>query len=236
MYALTADVYDLIYSWKDYAGESAQLTDLIRARLGPGPLTLLDVACGTGRHLEFLQAEFDVAGLDLTPEVLAVARSRLPGVPLHQGDMLDFDLGETFDVVTCLFSSIGYARDEAMLVRALSRLARHLSPGGLVVVEPWFTPDAWHPGHVHAALAGEGDLQVARVNTSMSAGRLSIMDMHHLVGTPSGTRHVVERHEMGLFTVPDMMAAFTRAGLTADHDPVGLTDRGLYLAQHSPAI
>lgn len=231
MYALTADVYDLIYSWKDYAGESAQIVDLVRARLGDGPLTLLDVACGTGRHLDHLQAEFRVAGLDLTPEVLALARARLPGVPLHQADMTDFDLGQSFDVVTCLFSSIGYARDLTTLDRAVTCLARHLAPGGLLVVEPWFTPDSWRPGTVHAMLVEEANLKVARMNTSQVDGRLSIMDMHHLVGTPDGTRHIAERHEMGLFTVAEMRAALAGAGLEVTHDPYGLTGRGLYIGQ-----
>ena len=64
------------------------MTELIRER-NPSARTLLDVACGTGKHLEVLQHEFEVEGLDLDGDLLAIARERLgPAVPLYQGDML----------------------------------------------------------------------------------------------------------------------------------------------------
>jgi hypothetical protein len=60
--------------------------------------------------------------------------------------------------------------------------------------------------------------------------------MHHLVGTvANGVRHVVERHEMGLFAVAEMMAAFEHAGLEVSFDPVGLIGRGLYVGRQPPA-
>ena len=45
--------YDAVYSDKDYAGESQRLASIIRERV-PMARTLLDVACGTGRHIEYL--------------------------------------------------------------------------------------------------------------------------------------------------------------------------------------
>ena len=53
MYTKTAKHYDAVYSDKDYAGESQRLASIIRER-APMARTLLDVACGTGRHLEYL--------------------------------------------------------------------------------------------------------------------------------------------------------------------------------------
>ena len=74
----------------------------------PDAATLLDVACGTGAHLVHFARKYRVEGIDVSEEQLAVARARLPGVELHLGDMTTFDLGRTFDAVTCMFSSIGY--------------------------------------------------------------------------------------------------------------------------------
>src|SRR5215831_7656571 len=106
MFDRTAHVYDLLYSFKDYEAEARDLVTLIRDR-NPEAGSLLDVACGTGRHLELLQASFpDVAGVDLDAGLLDVARGRLPDVVLTQADMRTFDLGRTFDAVTCLFSSV----------------------------------------------------------------------------------------------------------------------------------
>ncbi|MCK5245517.1 SAM-dependent methyltransferase, partial [Candidatus Bipolaricaulota bacterium] len=75
----------------------------------------------------------------------------------------------------------------------------------------------------------EPDLKIARMNTSLTRGRLSVFDLHHLVGTPEKTFHFVEHHEMGLYTVKEMMDAFESAGLTTTYEPEGPTGRGLYV-------
>jgi len=225
----TARYYDRIYAFKDYAAEARRVVEIAREHVRSGGDRLLDVACGSGRHIEHLRREFDAEGLDLADELLDLARERNPGVPFHQGDMTGFELGRRFDVVTCLFSSIGYARTEENMRRAIACMARHAAPGGVVLVEPWFTPDAWQPNTVHALYIDEPDLKIARVNTSYVDGRLSYFDLHHLIGTPEGTEHIVERHELGLFERAEVLAAFEAAGLAVTYDAEGLTGRGLYI-------
>src|SRR5215475_7387150 len=88
---------------------------------------ILPVGCGTGLHLSYLKHRFQVEGLDLDEQLLAIARQRNPEVPLHHADMIDFDLGRTFDIVTCLFSAIGYVKTLANLSRAIQCIAQHLT-------------------------------------------------------------------------------------------------------------
>ncbi len=231
MFTLSAKYYDLIYNFKDYRAEAEALAGILQTQLRSGGRRLLDVACGSGRHLEYLQAHFKVEGLDLSPELLELARERLSGVPLHQADMSRFDLGRRFDAITCLFSSIGYLKTLDAVQQAVDCWERHLAPGGMLAIEPWFTPENWHPNTVHAMLVEQPDLAIARVNTSFQEGRLSYFDLHYLVATPEGTQHFVERHEMGLFETQEQLDCLTRAGLEAWHDPTGLTGRGLLLAR-----
>lgn len=141
MYQL-AQYYDRIYAFKDYAAETKRLLQIIRSSLSSDGNRLLDMACGTGAHLEHLATHFEIEGADLSDGMLAVACERLPGVPLHLADMTDFDLGSQYDVVTCLFSSIGHVETVDRLGRAAPCLARHLAPGGVLIIEPWFTPAA----------------------------------------------------------------------------------------------
>jgi len=231
MYAKTAQYYDRIYDFKDYAAEAAKLLEFIDRHQSTGGRRLLDVACGTGLHLEHLKRHADAEGLDLEPELLRIARERNPELTFHEGDMRTFSVEARYDTITCLFSSIGYMTTVEDLHRAIACMAGHLVPGGLLLIEPWFTPEQWMPNTVHAELVDEPDLKIARVNTSLMDGRVSIVDLHHLIATPQETTHVVEKHRLGLYTVEEMTTAFAAADLAVEYDGEGLIGRGLYIAR-----
>jgi SAM-dependent methyltransferase len=230
VFSRSARLYDAIYSFKDYPAEAASVHELVQARR-PGAETLLDVACGTGAHLVELARWYRCVGVDLDPELLAVGRERLPAeVELRAVDMRDFDLGQRFDAVTCLFSSIGYVRDTRELAGAVGSMARHLEPGGVLVVEPWLSPDRIRVPHVGAVFVDEPELKIARINAVEVDVNRSIMEMHYLVGRPDGVEHFTELHELTLFTDEEMLAAFRAAGLEVEHDPDGgPMGRGLYI-------
>lgn len=230
-YSRAARYYDKMYGRKDYAGEVECLVELAGLKPADGSLSLLDVACGTGRHIECLRGRYAVEGLDICPELLEDARRRNPGVVFHEGDMTAFDLGRRFDAVICLFSAIGYAGSIEGLRAAIRRMAAHLAHGGVLVIEPWFTPEEWRPDTAHGVFVDEPDLKIARVNTSKVSGRMSVLDMHYLIGTTEGTEHLVEHHELALFEREEMEEAFHLAGLGVRLDPLGLTGRGLYIGR-----
>jgi len=228
MFDRSADLYDALYSWKDYGDEVARITRLIE-ELHPAAKTFLDVACGTGRHLELLRERFEVEGVDLDPALLSIAAERNPGVPLHEGDMISFDLSRTFDVVACLFSSIGYVETAQNLSTACASLSKHVAPGGILLLEPWLTPDGYEEGHVGFLTVDEPELKIARINTSQRDGDVSILNFSYLVGTPAGIEHFTEDHRLGLFTDEQYRDALTAAGLELQKDG-DLMGRGLYVA------
>jgi ubiquinone/menaquinone biosynthesis C-methylase UbiE len=220
--------YDALHHFLDYATACRQLHALIQLR-NPRASTLLDVACGTGKHVEYLIDHYQVEGIDLCQDMLAVARERSPGVFFHQGDMVDFKLDRTFDVVTCLFSSIGYVKTVERLERAIANMARHLRPGGMLVVEPWFSPEQYWVGRITANFVDQPGLKIAWMYTSEVEGKISIFDYHFLVGEPKGVSYSKERHECGLFTHEEYLTAFKNAGLRATREREGLFGRGIYI-------
>ena len=209
-----AKYYDALNDWKDYSGESRRL-DAIARRFGrKGKTTWLDVACGTGRHLEFLQRRHAVVGVDGSREMLRAARSRLPGVRLVLGDMRSFRLGRRFDVVSCLFSAIGHLGTKEDVRRTFANFARHLNPGGVAIVEPWFGPSAFHHGMVHLRKSESPDLTAVRMAYSIRRGNRSTIQWHFLIGRPGQGIRYYRATDVGLLLARyELLQCMRSAGL-----------------------
>ncbi|MFN8413992.1 MAG: class I SAM-dependent methyltransferase [Anaerolineales bacterium] len=232
MFSLTANFYDIIYETigKNYELEANRLHSFVRQYQSHPAKTLLDVACGTGEHLKHLQKDFVVEGLDLDAELLKSVNQKLPDIRVHHANMLDFNLNRTFDVVACLFSSIGYAVTKQRMNLAIKNMQRHTSAGGLLVIEPWFGPEQFHSGIVHATFVNQPTLKIARMNVSKVVdGNISVLDFQYLIATPEGVNHFTEHHELGLFTHEEYLAAFQECGTNVMYDEEGLDGRGLYI-------
>ena len=229
MFLESPELYDAIYHFKNYARECERLRAWI-AEAVPDARTILDVACGTGEHAKFLKEHYTINGVDLNENYLRAARVKNPAGRYTRADMIDFDLAATYDAVTCLFSAIGYARTVDRMNRAIACMARHVKPSGVLIVEPWLTPDDWKPGasFIHSGEIGAD--KVCRMSHSSQQGNLSVLLLHYLRSRPDGIEHYSERHELGLFTRDEMTRAFESANMQVRYDADGLMGRGLYLA------
>ncbi|MGH7588198.1 MAG: class I SAM-dependent methyltransferase [Gemmatimonadota bacterium] len=133
-YDRLAAVYDR--RWSSYVEASVRET-LRRVEVRDGE-RVLDVGCGTGALLEAIAGRVPqarLAGVDLSPAMLAVARRRLAGrAALVVGDATDLPLaGGRFDLVLSS-SALRYWPDPAA---ALAEIARVLAPGGRVAITDW---------------------------------------------------------------------------------------------------
>ena len=230
MFVESAELYDAIYHFKNYARECEILRAVI-AVAAPGARTVLDVACGTGGHDKFLKEHYTVDGVDINENYLHAARAKNPAGRYTRADMTDFDLATTYDAVTCLFSAIGYVKTVERLNRAVACMARHVKPGGALIVEPWMTPADWKLGtsNLHAGEIGAD--KVCRMTVSSQEDNVSVMQMHYLRSTAGSIEHYNERLELGLFTREEMAHAFEAAKMDVRHDSEGLMRRGLYIAR-----
>ena len=233
MFTESAELYDAIYfGFKDYATEAADIARRIRAE-HPLARTVLDVACGTGEHAKRLAEHhgFEVDGVDLNGEFLRLARLKHPAGRFYEADMREFDLPGRYDAVICMFSSIGYVKTLPELERALRNFRRHLAPNGIVMVEPWFPPEAVSAGHKSTRTAEANGVHVERVSTTDIDGRLFLLRFDYTIREGDRVRHTTELHELGLFTRDETLQAFAAAGLTARHEAPTELNRGLYLAR-----
>ena len=178
--------------------------------------------------MERLKEFYAVEGLDLSSPMLEIAAARNPDVTLHEGDMRYFDLPGRFDAVTCLFSAIGYMPDIDSLNAAIANMARHLNPGGVLVLEPWLDVEGWMDGHLDLMTYESDDLKVARMSSGERDGNKVALHFHHMVMTPDGVSYYAEDHPTTLFADAEYRAALEAAELNVEHDPDGFIGRGMW--------
>jgi GNAT superfamily N-acetyltransferase/SAM-dependent methyltransferase len=228
-----AELYDAIYfGFKDYGAEADRIASMLRS-LHQGCRAILDVACGTGEHARLLATRhgFEVDGVDLNEDFLRLARLKHPGGRFTRADMRSFQLARKYDAICCLFSSIGYLGTLDRVTDALRCFTAHLAEGGVILVEPWFPPGVLEPGRRSTHVGEANGLRVERTSQVEVVDRLSRLRFDYVITGPGGERRTTELHELGLFTVPEMMGAFADAGLTAEYEEGSLSGRGLYVAR-----
>jgi SAM-dependent methyltransferase len=196
------------------------------------PLRILDLPCGQGRHaIELARRGYNVTGMDLSPYLLEVARSRANEAGLNVrwllGDMRHALEGETFGLILNLFTSFGYFADEAddrMVVRAAASM---LEPGGRFLLE---------------VINGERIIARFEEREWFTVGQTAVMERRSL--DASARRMVVERtvssdrgndvnlHALRLYSGRELLAmlseeGFERVDLFGDWNGEPLTSESL---------
>ena len=232
MYKKLAKYYDLIYHWKDYEKEANSVKDIIKKYKKSEGNLLLDVGCGTGKHIEQFTGEFSCTGIDINYEMVEVAKEKVKDVVFDQGNMINFNLEIDFDVILCLFSAIGYVKTYSNLEKTIMNFAKHLKKDGVLIIEPWFTKSTYSRVGEPGLTTYDGkDVKIARVNTTKKEGNLSVMDMHYLIAEKNeDVIHFVDKHELGLFEIDETLEIMERAHIQSEYLKDGLMkDRGLYV-------
>ncbi|MBS0359592.1 MAG: class I SAM-dependent methyltransferase [Proteobacteria bacterium] len=231
IYKKMAAYYDLIYSWKNYKKEVSKIKQLIKKYKKSSGYDLLETACGTGKHAQYLKDSFSITAIDMSQEMLTIARKNVKGVTFKKADMMTFNLPKKFDVILCLFSSIGYVKTYAHLKKTLQNFSNHLKKGGIVIIEPWLNKSTYIPGMPDMQTYSDTHIKIARLSAAKVKGNVSIIDLHYLIAEKNkDIQYYVERHEMGMFEIDRTLKLMEAAGLKAKFIKNGLMkDRGLYI-------
>ena len=145
IFADYSELYDLLYEDKPYREEAAFVAELL-ARYAPAAApvrTILDLACGTGRHCFELEAMgYRVEGSDISAQMIiraqAAAAARHSAAIFHNRSFQDAgEIDRRFDAVISMFSAIDYLTSHHDLLLALRNVNRLLAPGGLFVFDYW---------------------------------------------------------------------------------------------------
>jgi len=206
-----ADAYDLLYADKEYEAECVIIERLCERFGRPGPKSVLDLGCGTGRHAVILARRGHVVhGVDISEAMLDIARSRAAAqaldIPFLHGDVRSFRAGRTFDIVLLMFAVLGYQLSDEDVDATLDTAAAHLMPGGLLIFDCWYGPavEAIGPtSRVKVLRLDDGEL--VRTATGRLNGDGTCTVNYELVRrTSEAIAATSETHRMRYFARPEL--------------------------------
>jgi ubiquinone/menaquinone biosynthesis C-methylase UbiE len=217
--------YEPLFSLEKDRREVARLIDVLGLPVGA---RVLDVPCGQGRHAHLLaEAGYDVQGVDLSRDLLALAAKRgtRPNLKYSRADMrhLPASWSGRFDAVINLFTSFGFFLDPGDDARVITEFARVLTPDGLLV---------WHGGSRDGVMAKflERDWWTTRNGTVIGHEREfdSLSGVLTVRSTWRGPKTSGEReHRIRLYTATRLAELCRDAGLIVTEALDGWRDRPL---------
>jgi ubiquinone/menaquinone biosynthesis C-methylase UbiE len=134
LYTTYADLYHKMYqSFIDYDQEYAFYRDLV---INAGGHSVLEIGCGTGQVAKrFISEGYDYTGIDISNEMLNIARETLPAEHFHLMDMREIALDKQFDVVLITARSISYLITNTDVLSAFRSIQKVCKPGGFLIFD-----------------------------------------------------------------------------------------------------
>ena len=205
LYKNLSKIYDLLYSYRDYDKEAEFLIGQLPRGVSP---SFLDVACGTGAHLEAVRKKLPLArlgGIDLSKEMLAVAQKKSSDFKLVRADMRSFDIGRNFDMIYCLSGSIQYNLSQEDLTKTIHSMRKH-AVSGKVIFDLAYCLERWREGYTNITANSNEQFEVAELYTSHSKDGFSYWNPLYLIKdkkTGKMDMHV-DTHKIKLWSIPEV--------------------------------
>jgi SAM-dependent methyltransferase len=118
---------------EEYTEDTESFIRIIKDNIKIKPKTLLHIGCGAGGNDYAFKKHFTVTGIDISKDMLEIAKKLNPEIIYYQEDMQTFKLNQYFDAIA-IPDSIGYMVTVKDLKRVISSSYKHLKPGGLLLI------------------------------------------------------------------------------------------------------
>lgn len=124
---------------KDWGKESVRYADLVSNVINTynsSVNSVLDIACGTGiLATELKNMNFEVSGIDISEDMINVAKETTIEIDFKVADMKNFNLNKKFDIITCAFDSINYITNNVDMKKTMKNIFNHLVDNGLFIFD-----------------------------------------------------------------------------------------------------
>ena len=131
--------YDSFAPFYDIAmGDRKEIALALRAiikRHAPKAKTLIELGCGSGSLLKILSNTYSCFGIDLSSQMIRVARKKVPHAEFKVANISKFRLDKKFDVVLCVFDTINHLLTFKEWQALFKHVRDHLNPSGVFIFD-----------------------------------------------------------------------------------------------------
>ena len=206
--------YDLMYvNEETYQTETDRVFSIVSQYKTSAGNDLLDIACGTGAQAFYLQNQFNVTGIDISDEMLDIAKKKVKSAAFMKADMFNFNLEKQFDVIVSLYGAIGHAKTINDLFSAMKCVHKHLKQGGIFVATPFNTKESYSDALVVRSKAFDLTGFCRMETVKRLCDDKLIIEMHHLISTELDVKYHKYTQYISLFSEGEYVNSIQKAGL-----------------------
>lgn len=206
--------YDEMYVNESHYKDEVEKVIRIVNQYNPKANTILDIACGTGAQAKYLVERYAVTGLDLSTEMVEIAKRKVPSGRFVVADMCNFSLNTYFDAAVNLYGSIGFAEDYEAMKASLKCVYEHLNAGGVFILTPWSTKETFKDGLVAKARAEKPNGFCRMESVQRVSDNKVQVQMHHLVASNMEISYHTNVSEVSLFSEAEYRSAIDEVGFS----------------------
>lgn len=97
--------------------------------------SVLELGCGTGNNLLTFDKNIKLTGVDISGEMLKIAKRKVPTCRFYRKDIRDFNSDKKFDLVICLYDTLNHILLFSEWKKLFARVHRFLNDGGLFIFD-----------------------------------------------------------------------------------------------------
>ena len=226
LYKDLAQFFPVITPPEDYIEETEYFIQIIKHTSLIDAKTVLNLGCGAGNNDFTLKKHFKVVGVDVSREMLKIAKRLNPKATYVKGDMRTIRIKKKFDVVTA-FDAINYMTTLDDLRAAFSTAYHHLKPGGVFITIIEETPESFVQNFTRTSVHSKGDKEVVFIenlfdpNPNDSTYELTML---YLIRKNGQLKVETDRHLCGIFNMNTWFDLLQEAGFRVNRLDFNVTD------------
>lgn len=220
MYEKLARYWPLISPPDHYIEEGRIWQEAIKRRISKHKPTALDLGTGGGHSLKPLTGYFKATAVDLSSQMLSIAKQLNPDVEHFSGDMRSVRLGKKFDVVL-VNDAIGYMSSMPDLEMAIITAKEHLEQGGVLVMGPDWFYETFTDNIFNSFQREDKNIVLTMFEYSFDTDRHDdcYECIYNIVVRESEmVQQFSERHKIGLFSYSQWMDVLARNGFEPEFE------------------